>query len=214
MSVEAVPSAGWMVLLGLYHGLNPAMGWLFAVALGLQAGAGSAVARALAPMALGHAVAVGAVVLLAVLIGEVLPGAAVRAVVGVVLVGAGVYRFVQPRHPRWVRMQVGPRDLALWSFLVASAHGAGLMVVPFLLASPAASATTATAHHHGHQAHGLAAALAATGLHTAGYLAATGFVAWIVYRWFGLSLLRRAWFNVDLVWASALVVTGVATLLG
>jgi hypothetical protein len=212
VSADAVPNAGWMLILGVYHGVNPAMGWLFAVALGLQARSGSAVARALGPMALGHAVAVGAVVLLAALIGEVLPAAAVRTVVGVVLVGAGVYRFVRPRHPRWVRMQVGARDLALWSFLVASAHGAGLMVVPFLLASPAASAATAT-HRHAGPAHGFAGALAATGLHTAGYLAATGLVAWIVYRWFGLSLLRRAWFNVDLVWAGALVFTGAVTLL-
>jgi hypothetical protein len=201
-----------MLLLGVYHGLNPGMGWLFAVALGLQAQRGSAVARALGPMALGHALAIGTVVLVATLLGQVLPGGAVRWVVAMVLVGLGIHKLVRPHHPRWVRMRVGFRDLTVWSFLVASAHGAGLMVLPFLLESPVASAAAATGHQHHAQSGTLLAGLAATAMHTGGYLAATGLVAWLVYRWLGLSLLRRAWFNVDVAWAVALIVSGLVTL--
>jgi hypothetical protein len=122
-----------MLLLGAYHGLNPGMGWLFAVALGMQEQKGSAVARSLVPIALGHALAIGSVVLIAAFLGMTLPLVAIRYFVAAVLIGLGIFCLVRHQHPRWVRMKVGFRDLTVWSFLMASAHGAGLMVVPVLL---------------------------------------------------------------------------------
>ena len=212
---DVQPAALWvMLLLGVYHGLNPGMGWLFAVALGLQAQEGRAVARALLPMALGHALAVAVAVLAAGLLGAALPAATLRIVVAVVLIGLGTSWLVRHRHPRWVRMQVGFRDLTLWSFLVASAHGAGVMVVPVLLgSSPVQAAGHMAGHHHTPAAGSAMAGLLATAVHTGGYLVVTGLIAWVVYRKLGLSLLRKAWFNVDLVWAAALVVSGVITLM-
>jgi hypothetical protein len=124
-----------MLLLGAYHGINPGMGWLFAVALGMQERKGSAVARALVPIALGHALAIGIVVLAAAFLGMALPREAIRYPVAALLFGLGIYSLVRHHHPRWVRMQVGFRDLTLWSFLIATAHGAGLMVLPVLLGS-------------------------------------------------------------------------------
>ena len=123
------------------------MGWLFAVALGMQQQKASAVARSLVPIAIGHAVAIGGVVLVAALLGRALPLAAIRYLVAAVLIGLGIHRLVRHRHPRWVRMRVGFRDLVTWSFLMASAHGAGLMVLPVLLGS---SAVQAADHMPGH----------------------------------------------------------------
>jgi hypothetical protein len=202
-----------MLLLGAYHGINPGMGWLFAVALGMQERKGSAVARALVPIAFGHALAIGSVVLAAELLGMRLPPRAIRYPVAAVLLGLGIYSLVRHHHPRWVRMQVGFRDLTIWSFLIASAHGAGLMVLPVLMGSNTVEASDVMArHHHTSSADGPLAALLATGVHTAGYLAITGFIAWIVYSKLGLAILRKAWLNLNLVWAAALVVTGLVTL--
>jgi hypothetical protein len=212
---EMGSTALWvMLLLGAYHGLNPGMGWLFAVALGMQERKGGAVARALVPIALGHALSIGCVVLTAALLGMVLPREAIRYPVAALLFGLGIYSLVRHHHLRWVRMQVGFRDLTLWSFLMASAHGAGLMLVPVLLGSRTVEAADPTAgHHHMSAAASPMAALLATAVHTAAYLAVTGGIAWGVYSKFGLAILRKAWLNVNLVWAAALVVTGVVTLL-
>src|SRR5499425_1638883 len=136
-----------MLLLGAYHGLNPGMGWLFAVALGMQEQRGSAVAKSLVPIALGHALAIGGVVMVAVFLGSALPLVSLRYSVAVLLVGLGIFSLVRHWHPRWVRMRVGFRDLTAWSFLMASAHGAGLMVLPVLLGS---STVEAQAHIAGH----------------------------------------------------------------
>ncbi len=206
-----------MLLLGAYHGINPAMGWLFAVALGMQERSGSAVGRALFPIALGHGLAIGAVVLVATLLGTVVPLSSIKVAVALVLFGFGVYCLFRQRHPRGGGMRVGFRDLTAWSFLMASAHGAGFMVLPVLLGSPASV-------HGGHGNHlGTAvemqsfttatAGLAATAVHTLGYLAVTGLVAWVVFRKLGLALLRKAWINLHLVWALALIVSAVFTLL-
>jgi hypothetical protein len=207
-------SALWlMLLLGAYHGLNPGMGWLFAVALGLQEGKGSAVAKALVPIALGHAVAIGIVVLAAVFLGMALPLLVVRYSVAVLLVGLGIYGLVRHRHPRWVRMQVDFRDLTVWSFLMASAHGAGLMVLPVLLGSSTVEAASQMAgHHHMAAVASPLAGILATVVHTTAYLSVTGLIAWVVYRKFGLALLRKTWFNFDLIWGGALVTTGLCTL--
>jgi hypothetical protein len=202
-----------MLLLGAYHGINPGMGWLFAVALGMQERKESAIARSLVPIALGHALAIGIVVLAATLLGRVLPLMAIRYGVAALLVGLGVYCLVGHWHPRWVRMQVGFRDLTLWSFLMASAHGAGLMVLPVLLGS-----STVEAQGHASQRHLSAApnplvGMLATAVHTTAYLSVTGLLAWAVYRKLGLALLRKTWFNFNLVWGVVLVATGLFTLL-
>ena len=201
-----------MLLLGAYHGLNPGMGWLFAVALGMQEQRGSAVARSLVPIALGHALAIGGVVMVAVFLGTALPLVSLRYSVAVLLVGLGIFSLVRHWHPRWVRMRVGFRDLTAWSFLMASAHGAGLMVLPVLLGSSTVEAQAHMAgHNHMPSAASPLAGMLATGIHTVGYLAVTGLVAWAFYRKLGLALLRKTWFNFNLVWGAALVVTGLLT---
>jgi hypothetical protein len=216
---ELSAAAMWlMLLLGAYHGLNPGMGWLFAVALGMQEEKSVTVARSLVPIALGHALAVGGAVFVALLLGVSLPIELLRNIVAALLVGLGLFLMVKHWHPRWVRMQVGFGDLTLWSFLMATAHGAGLMVVPVLLRGGSAQAyggRGAASHDHVHvtAATSPVAGLIATAVHTTGYLAVTGLIAWIVYRKVGLAVLRKAWFNVDLLWAITLVVTGVLTLL-
>jgi hypothetical protein len=203
-----------MLLLGAYHGLNPGMGWLFAVALGMQEQKGSAVAKSLIPIAVGHAVAIGSVVLTSVFLGMTLPLMVIRYLVAALLVSMGIYCLARHRHPRWVRMQVGFRDLTVWSFLMASAHGAGLMVMPVLLRSNTVEAQSPIAgHNHISQTVTPLAGMLATGVHTLAYLAVTGLLAWVVYRKLGLALLRKAWLNFDLVWAAALVATGLVTLL-
>ena len=208
----------WVGLLGLgvWHGANPAMGWLFAVALGMQEQRGRAVWRALGPLALGHAIAIGVTLVLAALIGLVVPLAWLKWTVAAVLVAWGVYRLVRNRHPRWVGMRVGPRDLTLWSMLMASAHGAGVMVLPFALGAMPPRAglePVAGAHHH---AQLVAAALPTVGVwvtlvHTAGYLLITGLLAVIVYEKLGLRMLRSAWLNLDVIWGLALILTGLVT---
>jgi hypothetical protein len=211
---EVGATALWlMLLLGAYHGMNPGMGWLFAVALGMQERKGSAVARALVPIAFGHALAVGIVVLAAAFLGMALPREAIRYPVAALLLGLGIFSLVRHYHPRWVRMQVGFRDLTLWSCLMASAHGAGLMVVPVLLGSSTVEAAGQMAgHHHTAAAAGPLAALLATAVHTTAYLAVTGLIAWVVYCKLGLGILRKAWLNLNLVWAVALVITGLVTI--
>ena len=203
-----------MLLLGAYHGINPGMGWLFAVALGMQERKGSAVARSLVPIAVGHALAIGSVILAAALLGMALPLIAIRYSVAALLVGLGIYCLIVHRHPRWVRMQVGFRDLTVWSFLMASAHGAGLMVLPVLLGGSTVEAADLMAgHHHIAASTSPLAGMVATVLHTTGYLAVTGLLAWVVYCKLGLALLRRTWFNFNLLWGTALVATGLFTLL-
>jgi hypothetical protein len=209
------PAALWLLLLlGAYHGINPAMGWLFAVSLGLQEQKGSTVVRSLVPIAIGHALAVGSMVAIAAALGMALPLAIIRWLAATILVALGLYYLVRHRHPRWVRMQVGFRDLTLWSFLMASAHGAGLMLIPVLLGGGTAQASGQTStHRHLPMSSGPMTGLLATGIHTAAYLAVTGLVAWVVYQKLGLAVLRKTWFNVDLVWAVALVAAGLITLL-
>jgi hypothetical protein len=205
-----------MVFLGAYHGINPGMGWLFAVALGLQHGSARGVWRALPPIALGHAVSVGAVLLTATLAGLVVPLDALKVIVAVMLMMLGLYRLWRHRHPRYGGMLVGFRDLTVWSFLMASAHGAGFMVLPFVMPT-SASLAAATHDHAAHMAHTHAtvgaAGAAAVGIHTLAYFVVMAAVAWIVYRRLGLSLLRKAWINLDWVWAGALVIAGVVVLL-
>ena len=194
-----------LFLLGAYHGINPGMGWLFAVARGMQEHRTRAVAWSLPPIALGHALSIGVVVLIVGLVQVALPLMYIRTGVAVALVGLGVYKLIRSRHFRWGGMQVGFRELTIWSFLMASAHGAGLMVLPVVLAGP-------HAHHHA-ASQGAASGVWATLIHTLGYFTLTAAVALLVYQKFGLAMLRRSWFNLDLIWAIALVVTGFVALL-
>lgn len=199
----------WLAVfaLGLFHGINPAMGWLFAVALGLQEEKRAAVFRALPPMVLGHALSIG-LIIATVLVARVnVPHATLKIAAAAILFAFGFYRLLRSRHPNWVGMQVGFGDLTLWSFIMASAHGAGLMLVPFFLGSPPAE----DAHHHGSAFANFSAPYllaASVAVHTLGYLLMTAGVAILIYEKLGVAILRRAWFNIDLVWMSALMLTG------
>jgi hypothetical protein len=201
-----------MALLGACHGINPGMGWLFAVALGMQHGSALGVWRALPPIVLGHAAAVGVVLATASLVGLVLPLDLLKVLVAVALTTLGLYRLWRHRHPRYGGMQVGFRDLTVWSFLMASAHGAGVMVLPFVM--PATAVVSAAGHEHAaHIASIPGAAADALAIHTTAYFVVMALAAWVVYRKLGLRYLRTAWLNVDWLWAGALFVTGFVVLL-
>ena len=201
---------GAVFLLGAWHGINPAMGWLFAVALGLQKHDSRAVWQSLVPIATGHVLAIGAVVMLAVLAGAVISLEYTRLVVASLLLAFGLFRLFWGTHPRWGGMQVGFRDLTIWSMLTASAHGAGFMLLPILLGMSAVHGD-----HMAHMHHSLngSAGVVAVALHTFAYLLVTGTVAWLVYNKVGLAVLRRAWFNLDRIWAISLILTAAITLL-
>lgn len=197
----------WLAIagLGIYHGVNPAMGWLFAVALGLHGGSRAVVLRSLIPIATGHAVSVAIIAAIVVVAGIVIDHELVRVVAGGVLLGWGLYHLLS-RHRVRVGMQTGLAGLTLWSFLMATAHGAGLMLIPALiplcLSDNPARALTASGS--------FTTALAAVGVHTAGMLTVTGAIALVVYRWIGVGFLRRGWINLDLLWVAALLITGVS----
>jgi protein-S-isoprenylcysteine O-methyltransferase Ste14 len=201
----------WLFLLGAYHGINPGMGWLFAVALGLQERSARAVLRAVIPLTLGHVVSVSIVVLLAVLAALTFPHAIVHRAAAGVLLAFGVYRLVRVRHPRWVGMRVGFWGLALWGLLMSSAHGAGLMLLPFVTGSRAMmqGAMPMPGAMNGPYALGWLM----VGVHTLGYVVTMTAVALVIYQKVGVSFLRSAWFNMDLVWAVALLVSGFIALM-
>jgi hypothetical protein len=198
-------------LLGCYHGINPAMGWLFAVAIGLQDRSGAAVARSIVPLTLGHIASVGAVVLVTLVVAAQLPHTAVRIGAAAILLAFGISRLVRVRHPRWVGMRVGFWGLALWSLLMSSAHGAGLMLVPFVTAAHAPANSMGMPMPAPPPQYGAGVLMVA--LHTLGYSISTLAIAMAVYVRFGVGFLRTAWFNVDLIWAAALIASGIVTLL-
>jgi uncharacterized membrane protein (UPF0136 family) len=210
----------WLTLFGLgaFHGINPAMGWLFAVGLGLQEQKRIAVLRALPPIALGHALSIG-IIIAAVLLARVsVPRFALKIAAATILFAFGLYRLFRSRHPNWVGMRVGFGDLTLWSFVMASAHGAGLMLIPlFLKSGPQMLAPQAGPMAlHMHPTKGLEFAnfntpfllMSSIAVHTLGYLLVTGLVAILVYERLGVGILRRAWFNVDVFWMLALMIAG------
>jgi hypothetical protein len=208
-------SMSWAALLalGAGHGINPAMGWLFAVALGLQRESRGAVWNALTPLALGHALAIAAAIAAAGVVGLIVPLEVLKWSTAGLLVALGVFRLVRSRHIRFGGMQVNARELATWSFLMASAHGAGLMVLPLVLGD--LPVTGHTHHVAAASVMGIASVewsgVLAALVHTAGYLLVTGVIAVVVYERVGLRFLRKAWVNLDLIWAVALVVTGMVT---
>jgi hypothetical protein len=194
--------------LGAFHGLNPAMGWLFAVALGLHRQSRATVYLALVPLAAGHALSVAAVTALIVAAGILVPYDVVRVGGGLVLVAWAVWHWrFGHRHRVRFGMQTGLLGLAVWSFLMASAHGAGVMLWPALM--PLCTAGSATAAGSGGP---VAAAVAAMAIHTAAMVAATAVAAGVVYEWLGVAVLRHAWLNIDLVWTVALAATGLLLL--
>jgi len=219
-------SLPWLSLLalGAAHGINPAMGWLFAVGRGLQERDRRALWRALGPLALGHALAIGCAIGLTLSVGQVLPLRWMRWLVAASLLAVGVDGLFHHRHVRLAGMRVNARQLATWSFLMASAHGAGLMVLPFILGS---ASSASPMHHHDMAVLSASAApreaalasLDATAIvaplvHTLGYLAMTVAIAFVVYEKVGLGILRRAWINVNAIWSAALIAAAAGSLMG
>ncbi len=205
-----------LLLLGAYHGLNPAMGWLFALALGLQEKRRSAVIGALFPIALGHALAIAAAVLVLDFARNILSLGVLKWAVAAIIAAMGIYRLLRASHPRGAGMRVGGRELIEWSFLMASAHGAGLMLIPVLLARP-----TLGMHHsrslpmEGSMSSNLRVLLLATLVHTGAMLVVAGILAIVFFELYdkiGLRILRRTWLNFDFLWAVALLIAAVAVL--
>ena len=195
-----------LALLGAYHGVNPGMGWLFAVARGLQERSRRAVLGSLLPIAIGHEASIVMVVIAVSLTQQFVPPFLVRLLAALVLVTFGVYKLARPRsHPGGFGMRIGPAGLALWSFLMSSAHGAGLMLAPVLLGLPVYSA------YHNLSELSLQA-VAAASLHVAAMLLVMGVVSVLVYEKVGLGILRRGWFNLDLGWSFVLIASGAVTL--
>lgn len=207
------PAWTWAALAGLgaFHGVNPAMGWLFAVALGLQERRAGAVFAALVPLGLGHALSVAFVALALAMLAPVVQPDVLNIGAALLLIGLGIWRLTA-RHRARVGMRVGFGGLTLWSFLMATGHGAGAMLLPVLLRMKMGEAGHA-AHHGGHfpNADDLETALLAAGVHTAAMLAVAGAVACAVFRWVGVAFLRRGWINLDLIWAGALILAGLGS---
>ena len=200
--------------LGAYHGLNPAMGWLFAVALGMQDRDRKAVLRALPPIAIGHELSLVLVVAAVVGLGLLADTHALHVGAGIALIAFGVFRFAKPRaHFRWTKLRVNQRELGWWSFLMSTAHGAGLMVAPVLIG---AGATAQAADHDVNHVEAavidpLAGGLALL-LHVASMMAVMAVVAVVVYEKLGVAILRQAWLNTEWLWAGAFVMAGFVTL--
>jgi hypothetical protein len=215
--MSTLPAALWPWLaiagLGLFHGLNPAMGWLFAVALGLNRHSERIVWLSLVPIAIGHAVAVAAVLAAFLLLGLVVSGTVLMRVAGVVLLAWAAWHALYGHRQRVrVGMQTGLAGLALWSFLMANAHGAGLMLIPAVMPLCVSGTPGEDAMRQLTVERAAPVALAALGLHTAAMLATIAIIALAVYRWIGVSFLRRGWINLDLLWTAALAVCGVVLL--
>jgi hypothetical protein len=209
---ESTGMTGWdvaaLVGLGAFHGLNPAMGWLFAAALGLQAQSRRVLTAALGPIAVGHAASMGLTVLVVEELRVLASDTAIRIGGAAALVAFAGWQIVRNhRHPRWVGMRLRRRELALWSFLMSSAHGAGLMLIPVVMGIRVGS-------HDGMLMPGsLAPVAGAVAIHTAAMVAVAGAIALVVYEFLGVGILRRGWLNLDRVWPYALGAGAAATLL-
>lgn len=204
----------WIALavLGAFHGINPAMGWLFAVARGLQEGRQRDVLRSLLPIAVGHEASVALVVALMAGAGLLAAPVVLRVMGAVVLVGFGAYKLIRPRHPRWVGMRISEPELAVWSFLMSTAHGAGLMLFPIVAGGALDPHQAAEESVHAAGAFTLTGGVGAMTVHVAAMLVVMGVVAVVVYQKIGLRFLRRGWVNLDRVWAMTLVGAGIFTL--
>jgi hypothetical protein len=208
-----------VIALGAYHGLNPGMGWPLAVSNGMWARRDVAVFATFVPLASGHFLAMAVVLLpFALFLAYLDWSEPIRMAASGALVALGGYKLMNRRHPRVVA-RLGPRHLTLWSFLTATAHGAGLMLAPIALGlcSTGSETMASSGIDRGHQAmtelmrSGIATSIAVSTVHTAAMVIAGGAMAWIVYRWAGLKLLRNAWLNLEAVWAASLIVTGLVS---
>ncbi|MEZ5925721.1 MAG: hypothetical protein R3D57_15185 [Hyphomicrobiaceae bacterium] len=213
--IETTTAGLWLAVIasGLYHGLNPGMGWPLAVSAGLMEQRASAVLTALAMLAGGHLLAMLAATLpFGLLASLIVWQRAIQIGAGLLVTGFGVYLLLQPRHPRFLA-RIRPTELGLWSFAVAIAHGAGLMLLPIYLGLCRPADGDA-----GHEAAGaligtaLSMALMVSLVHTIAMIAAGGAIAWLVYRYLGLAFVSRSWFNLDRVWAASLVIAGTVAL--
>ena len=205
-------NAAWVTLavLGVYHGINPAMGWLFAVSRGMQERSRRAVLRSLVPIAIGHEASIALVAVLVLGLSTTTDPKALRIGAAAALIAFGAFRFVKPRaHFRWTTMRVSDRELGVWSFLMSTAHGAGLMIAPVILGLRASQG-----HDDMAMLSGGPIDIAAVGIavHVAAMVAVMGAIAFFVYERVGLQVLRRAWLNTDQVWAGAFVLAGLVTL--
>ena len=201
----------WLALAGLgaFHGVNPAMGWLFAVALGLHRKSRRVVLLALIPIAIGHALAIAAVVAAVIVLGTVVDTATVSRAAGVLLIAWAVYHSrYGHRHRVRFGMGVGLLGLGAWSFLMATAHGAGLMLIPVL----APMGAIPEGHHHELVTASTESAAAAVVVHSTAMWLVTGAVAVAVYEWVGVGVLRRGWINLDILWTLALLAAGIILL--
>jgi hypothetical protein len=208
---DLTPAALWLAVVasGLYHGVNPGMGWPLAVSAGLMARSSRALVAALGPLTIGHLLAMLVMILpFALLVALVEWRQQIQLGASLLVIGFGMFRFVNRRHPR-VLARIRPTQLGLWSFAVAIAHGAGLMLVPIYL-----GLCSAADLDRGHEAASalidadLGMAVLVAVVHAAAMIAAGGFLAWLVYRYLGLKFVSRSWFNLDATWAVSLMVVG------
>lgn len=205
----------WLAVIasGLYHGINPGMGWPLAVSAGLMQRSSRALLAALGPLAIGHLLAMLVVILpFALLITLVEWQRTIRVGASATVIAFGIYRLIERRHPRSLA-RIPPTQLAFWSFAVAIAHGAALMLVPIYLGLCRKAETD-----QGHAAANslintsLTMALLVAVVHAGAMIAAGGSLAWLVYRYLGLKFMARSWFNLDTVWALSLVLVGAVAL--
>ena len=213
--VDWTPAELWLAVVasGLYHGANPAMGWPLAVSAGLMERSSHALVAALWPLTIGHLLAMFVVILpFALLVALVEWQQQIRIGASLLVIAFGIFRFVNRRHPR-VLARIRPTQLGLWSFVVAMAHGAGLMLVPIYL-----GLCRAADLDKGHEAAGvlinadLRVAVLVSVVHSVAMIAAGGVLAWLVYRHLGLKFVSRSWFNLDATWAFSLVLVGILSL--
>ncbi|MGQ0685073.1 hypothetical protein [Bradyrhizobium sp.] len=202
-----------IVASGLYHGINPGMGWPLAVAAGMMGKSARALLAALVPLSAGHLLAMLVMLLpFAMLLALVQWAPQIQFAASLLVIAYGALRLVYPRHPR-VLARIKPAQLALWSFVVAIAHGAGLMLVPIYL-----GLCESTGLDRGHEAAAmlvganLGMALIVSVVHSVAMIAAGGGAAWLVYRYLGLQYLSRSWFNLDTIWALSLILVGAIAL--
>lgn len=214
-AVDWTPAGLWLavVVSGIYHGVNPGMGWPLAVSAGLMDKSPRALVAALWPFTIGHLLAVLLIVLpFAVLAALVAWQRQIQIGASLLVIAFGIFRLINRRHPRALA-RIRPTQLGLWSFVVAIAHGAGLMLVPIYL-----GLCRAAEAEDGHMATSalisanLGMAVLVAFVHAAAMIAAGGFSAWLVYRYVGLKFVSRSWFNLDAVWATSLILVGLLAL--
>jgi ABC-type multidrug transport system fused ATPase/permease subunit len=204
-----------LVALGAWHGLNPGMGWLFAVSLGLQNRSRAAIFQAMCAIAIGHALSVFVIISLAFLLGRYISATWFGLAAALSLAGLGSWRLLRGRHPRWVGMRVNFRDLTWWSCLMASAHGAGLMLLPVFMIRGGAwcGVSSSSPLKPAVQFQGFYNSIPGVCVHALSQFVVAGIVAWLVYDIVGLAILRKSWFNADLVWSWSLILAGVLMLM-